>query len=325
MIDGYGVFNQSEVWNRAKFFALLNPKIPTLMQVRDPIEIIKHIIGLPWGGGSGIIEASKTLQRKFNLTFDYHYFDCILKQRKQVLALPKYFDGLRGESFIWDSLCNAISPKTLRYVDMQELSKDSAFGTLESLAKYFGFQAPKEQDKDIYAAQHFKGNLSYLWNRAPLELYVNAKDIAQKYSKRRANNIFNPKINLSESIRILFMELQVLDDFVNLTEHFNCLNGVGVYVARNDFEELKADKNLWEATKEYIQEFLDYLNKESKNAQNARITADEVLEFLRKDKESALNLQSVLEAELAHIKANRPDIVESWKYYQEFVKICKKV
>ncbi|WP_134044679.1 DUF2972 domain-containing protein [Helicobacter pullorum] len=28
--------------------------------------------------------------------------------------------------------------------------------------------------------------------------------------------------------------------------------------------------------------------------------------------------------DLEHIKRYRPDIVESWKYYQEFLKICEE-
>ena len=79
------------------------------------------------------------------------------------------------------------------------------------------------------------------------------------------------------------------------------------------------------ATQEYVNEFLEYLSIESNKAQSERITTEQVLEALAENKEAAKNLESVLEPELKHIKKHRPDIIKSWKHYQEFVKICKKV
>ncbi|EFR5254122.1 DUF2972 domain-containing protein, partial [Campylobacter jejuni] len=34
---------------------------------------------------------------------------------------------------------------------------------------------------------------------------------------------------------------------------------------------------------------------------------------------------SILDIGLSHIKQHRPDIVASWKYYQEFEKMCKEL
>ncbi|EAL7903510.1 DUF2972 domain-containing protein, partial [Campylobacter jejuni] len=36
-------------------------------------------------------------------------------------------------------------------------------------------------------------------------------------------------------------------------------------------------------------------------------------------------LKNILDKELVHIKQHRPDIVASWKYYQEFEKMCKEL
>ncbi|WP_333721564.1 DUF2972 domain-containing protein [Campylobacter helveticus] len=33
--------------------------------------------------------------------------------------------------------------------------------------------------------------------------------------------------------------------------------------------------------------------------------------------------KKVFDKEFTHIKANRPDIVASWKYYKEFEKMCE--
>ncbi|EAJ4919194.1 TPA: DUF2972 domain-containing protein, partial [Campylobacter jejuni] len=38
-----------------------------------------------------------------------------------------------------------------------------------------------------------------------------------------------------------------------------------------------------------------------------------------------VKLKNILDKELVHIKQHRPDIVASWKYYQEFEKMCKEL
>ncbi|EEL0773504.1 DUF2972 domain-containing protein, partial [Campylobacter jejuni] len=42
-------------------------------------------------------------------------------------------------------------------------------------------------------------------------------------------------------------------------------------------------------------------------------------------KEKIIKLKELLDYELQHIKQHRPDIVASWKYYQEFERMCKEL
>nr|WP_317381196.1 hypothetical protein [uncultured Helicobacter sp.] len=47
-----------------------------------------------------------------------------------------------------------------------------------------------------------------------------------------------------------------------------------VYITESEFRALRKDSALWEETKEYVNEFLGYLNTESKKAQKERITTE---------------------------------------------------
>ncbi|ECL0278544.1 DUF2972 domain-containing protein, partial [Campylobacter jejuni] len=38
-----------------------------------------------------------------------------------------------------------------------------------------------------------------------------------------------------------------------------------------------------------------------------------------------IKIKNILKSHLLHIKQHRPDIVASWKYYQEFEKMCKEL
>ncbi|MCI5968167.1 DUF2972 domain-containing protein [Helicobacter sp.] len=322
---------------REKYFALVSKSVPALMQVRDPIESLKHG-ALNW---DLLLANLGDLQRDFSLAFDYHYFDKILRIRKATYEPPKDFSYLNKQGpGIWTSLVNALNPQDLVYMDMQEISKDRAFDTLTKLAKHFNFNLPQEKDRKVYEAKHFSGNLFFLWSNAPLVLWVNSKDLSNKYSKKNPKNVLaNPNKNFEiikdGSFRIYFTAPEGHLGVVDIAEHFEdeatqeeitkeaMTKEIGVYMQEGEFKALRKDAMLWEATKEYVNEFLEYLKVESKKAQNERITTEQVLEALKADKEAAKNLEAVLEPSLRHLKKARPDIIKSWKYYQNFKKLCK--
>ena len=296
------------------------------MQVRDPLDSLKNG-ALNW---EALLKNIKDLQRDFNLTFDYHYFNKILHIRNKEYQLPTDFSYLKKQAAIWYSLVRVLNPVDLVYMDMQEISKEKAFNTLQKLSLHFGFNPPQEKDRKVYEAKHFSGNLFFLWSNAPLILWINHKDLESKYSKKNPNHILATSesliIDRQNSYKIFFMFPEKLEGFVDIMDYFKGEIGsqVGAYMQEAEFEALRKDLPLWEATQEYVNEFLEYLSIESNKAQSERITTEQVLEALAKDKVVAKNLEAVLEPELAHIKANRPDIVESWKHYQKFIKICKE-
>ncbi|EKM9285894.1 DUF2972 domain-containing protein, partial [Campylobacter upsaliensis] len=53
------------------------------------------------------------------------------------------------------------------------------------------------------------------------------------------------------------------------------------------------------------------------------LNENDMLEFFKNNANLALQFKALLDKELIHIKQTRPDIITSWKYYQEFEKICE--
>lgn len=321
----YGLEKFENEREREKYFALVGERMPALMQVRDPIENLKHL-ALNW---DLLLANVRDLQKYFNLAFDYHYFNKILCIRSKEYQLPTDFSYLRNQVAIWDSLVRALNPIDLVYMDMQEIAKDKAFNTLKKLSKQFGFNPPEEKDKKIYEAKHFNGNLFFLWSNAPLVLCVNPRDLAYRYSIKNALVYQKAQdysdIDLQDSFKIMFSFPEKVEGFVDIMDCFKgeIRSQIGAYMQEEEFENLRKDLPLWEATKEYVNEFLEYLNTQSKQAQKERITTEQVLEALKKDRVAAKNLEAILEPELKHLKKMRPDIIKSWKYYQAFKKLCK--
>ncbi|EDP2687118.1 DUF2972 domain-containing protein, partial [Campylobacter jejuni] len=64
---------------------------------------------------------------------------------------------------------------------------------------------------------------------------------------------------------------------------------------------------------------------QEQNERNKLFKEEDILNYLKKNKDLALKLKGILDKDYIHIKKHRPDIVASWKYYQEFEKMCKEL
>ncbi|MCH5336672.1 MAG: DUF2972 domain-containing protein, partial [Campylobacter sp.] len=91
------------------------------------------------------------------------------------------------------------------------------------------------------------------------------------------------------------------------------------------YEILKNNDKLFEATKNYLKDFAYKLDERMKLEDSLMLNEKDVLEYLRNNKQARLDLKSILDEELAHVEAHRPDIVASWKYYQEFENMCEEL
>ncbi|HEB9327257.1 TPA: DUF2972 domain-containing protein, partial [Campylobacter coli] len=91
-----------------------------------------------------------------------------------------------------------------------------------------------------------------------------------------------------------------------------------------DKEEInKIDKYYKHIVMQYQIDFLNVLEKRIKYIEKSKLTTEQVLNYLRKNSELSGLLKQILDKELFHIKQHRPDIVTSWRYYQEFEKYIK--
>ncbi|WP_334094600.1 MULTISPECIES: DUF2972 domain-containing protein [Helicobacter] len=60
-----------------------------------------------------------------------------------------------------------------------------------------------------------------------------------------------------------------------------------------------------------------------KNAK--KLTEKDILEYLKSHKDLCLEAKAVFEKYLTFLASVRPDIIESWKYYQEFLAMCEEI
>ncbi|EAK6152675.1 DUF2972 domain-containing protein [Campylobacter upsaliensis] len=101
-------------------------------------------------------------------------------------------------------------------------------------------------------------------------------------------------------------------------------NQLGIYILKSDYKELLKNHKLYEKTLHYIQNFYNKLLERIKLEDELMLKPEDILEHLKKDEACCKELKGVLDYESKDLKATRPDIVNSWKYYKEFEKMCEE-
>ncbi|MDA3967661.1 DUF2972 domain-containing protein [Helicobacter sp. WB40] len=89
-----------------------------------------------------------------------------------------------------------------------------------------------------------------------------------------------------------------------------------------DIEYFKNNcKDLSKHTRAYILECIKIPQQEKQKVINKKLKVSEVLEYFKENQYSKEKLKKVLDNHLSLLKRNRSDIMDSWKYYNEFLKL----
>ncbi|EOW8236450.1 DUF2972 domain-containing protein, partial [Campylobacter upsaliensis] len=134
---------------------------------------------------------------------------------------------------------------------------------------------------------------------------------------------------LKEKIKIVVAKEQ--EKMANLTNAKNlflnendlCYQHLSINVEQKHYELIKEDKEIKEKLKNYFKEFVKVLDEKVRFRKQHALNENDVLEYFKNNKTLALQFKALLDKELIHIKQTRPDIIASWKYYEEFEKICE--
>ncbi|MBF7069470.1 DUF2972 domain-containing protein, partial [Campylobacter volucris] len=74
-----------------------------------------------------------------------------------------------------------------------------------------------------------------------------------------------------------------------------------------------------------INKFLHIVYNNYYNIEKNKVTQKDVLFFLSKNNNKRNYLRYLFKKQTETIRQHRPDIVASWKYYQEFEKMCEEL
>lgn len=301
------VLNVCSLWVRdfefqKKVLYLLH-KTPILILVRDPIERIKH------GVNHGYYAKSKQKPYdEFNMGDDVnvvldrfkYYYNSI---PSDFPYFPESVDNILNKStFLLNSFIDK-NKNYIYYIDMKEILPDKSFETICQLSKKFKFNSPKQNDLAFF--REMKNNIfRYI---LPLIMNIN-------YNEQNIKIYIENSHSRDSNVTDLF-------EYIYGKEHI-FYGKVYFYLKKEDFKFLDI-KDFILYIKKYIDSFMYKLNLKISFMQKHRINESNVLDYFKTNKTMAIKLKKILDNELTHIKQYSPNIIASWKYYQDFERVCK--
>ncbi|WP_279176923.1 DUF2972 domain-containing protein [Campylobacter insulaenigrae] len=274
-----------------KYLSLIDQNTPILIQTRDPISLLKHNYGRDWS------KVQRNYPQDFDLNCDYNCYIKFLTPQKTFIRND--FETLLENTFIMHFLLDKINHNNITYLDMSELSSDNIFSTFTYLAQKFDFTPPHNDDKDFFQRKEFRGYMRYL---LPLNFHVD------------------------ENIKLNITRFGMGGDDINIFDKISqndLKNDIGIYIEQEKLDLFLKHKN-YDKIKNYLSCFLDDVKYIVDYTEDTMMKESEVLAYLKDNLAARIKLKSILDKELIHIKQYRPDIVASWRHYQEFEKICKE-
>ncbi|EEU7814668.1 DUF2972 domain-containing protein, partial [Campylobacter upsaliensis] len=317
-LDGFNL----QVLHQIKFFKLIDAPVSVVAVVRDPLARLKPLINH--------LSGCRPIMR-FNLTFS----------QDEVLDSVRYYDNTSGEAkrpvveniksgasgygknnAIKFSLASRIYylNKKVHYIDMNDISGEKTFDTLKQLAKELHFDPPKEELKETKLKGKINGG-DFL-GLVPRTLVVYSKDVDRKCKDESS-------LKRSDVVELVITTEShtSLDKIVDLSRELLgelTMESLIIYTTNlKAYENLKKDTKTLQATQIWLQNYVKRLKEVIREENAKRINEEQILNYLKKDKEVREFYRKNWKKELTHIKANRPDIVASWKYYKEFEKMCE--
>ncbi|EPU9892895.1 DUF2972 domain-containing protein [Campylobacter upsaliensis] len=306
-------YNNKKRFNVAR---ILSYKAPILIVLRDPISRFRSMMNYRFLLlNNKVLDLNLKNDLRTTLSEILYGDEARLTKKSQLTYVENLLlnGNFKFKSDLTPFLTNegggGGNPRQVIYIDMEEIKADKAFDTMKRLSQILHFNPPKEEDR-----VKFERKVADIYFSVPnFTIFVDDKDFPQ----------------LKEKIKIVVAKEQ--EKMANLTNAKNlflnendlCYKHLSINVEQKYYELIKEDKEIKERLKSYFKEFVKVLDERVKFRKEHALNENDVLEYFKNNKTLALQFKALLDKELAHIKQTRPDIIASWKYYEEFEKICE--
>lgn len=285
------LYNNHEIKNR--FLFNLNKNITILYVARDPISRISSFIKRK-------LRHKNTNYININSKFKDIFYNNLfysIDLENEITLIDYINDINNGGMFEMFNTINYSKSNNILYIDHDLLKPNNVCNLMSNLSTILKFDLPSD-------TSYFKKMIMHkFWPYLPLIL----------------------KIDVSIIIEITYNKTEYMIDlfsFFNINSFiFN--EKIYAYTNNKELNIIKENNNLYKSIFTFLNNFIDnfnyYYNDYLKNIRDEKY----ILHYFKNNIKDRQILKQILDKELSHIKQHRPDIVASWKYYQEFEKICK--
>ncbi|EOH6733723.1 DUF2972 domain-containing protein, partial [Campylobacter jejuni] len=300
---------------------LIQNKVDVFCVYRDPVSIIKH--ALNHIGAYEITKITKKM-RQINLVSDFYFPSIYYHYSKNYKPNLEsiYNINFDGYFFIKDRL-EILKPviKNIECIEFSQINTTNAFNTFTKLAHKYGFTPPNDPILFQGRVNRHQGDLWVL----PVKFRAHSYDL---YNKTKNDST---SFALEGGVEIIITTHQLHSNksgFVDITkEIFDdrklMFDNIILLVKSNEYEMLKNNQELFLASKKYLNDYMDALEKHEQKIKDNLITEEQILDYLKDKKDLRIKLKQLIDDDLTYVRENHPEYLQKWKYYQEFEKLCE--
>ncbi|EJQ4633044.1 DUF2972 domain-containing protein [Campylobacter jejuni] len=296
-----------------RFLNLLNKNKPVLYLVRDPISRLKT--------GLNHINLKVNRLDRFDLDTpiervldrETYYFESPLPTCDHIKTYWIYAESFFRLKF----LTQFFKTEKITYLDMTSIKPEYAYHTFSQLNALYHFrQISKNLFHDTVVYDMLGAFLSI-----PLILCVDLENFGVNYADSKIIEILITtrqffklhKINNYKKINpVLFKDNLPFENLI-------------FCIPKEQFVYLKDNLTLIKCIQSYLEEFISKMKVKFDLKAKCLICENQILAYLKNNQTLMRQWKKIFDQELICIKQHHPDIVASWKYYQEFEKMCQEL
>ncbi|EAH4889453.1 DUF2972 domain-containing protein, partial [Campylobacter jejuni] len=289
-----------------KFASLISKKCNFIILNRDPISALKSALNFRMSN-SKISNQIYNSNDMLNFCKSSIYYPFHPNNQLNIDNLKDYVDlsVFKDHLFVQHTLIQPLQDKILKsfYIDTKNIEINNIESTLTSLAYSFNFP---NFDINEFKSQAYN-LVAYLF-----PFYYFYKNIKITIKQKNYLHDYTDYKSL-EDISEIFLKLNI-----------PLLENIQILINPKDYQKLKHNEQFNIFFNE-ITNILLIIDKHFKKEDKNQIKEYEILNYLKTNFSTRIKIKNILKSHLLHIKQHRPDIVASWKYYQEFEKMCKEL
>ena len=212
--------------------------------------------------------------------------------------------------------------KNIKLKQTTDFVGEKCFESMCELADHFGFERPKQSDRWL-----FEKRVSDLKHLTPMKLYANKS--CPLYTEQKSKE---PKINkelVENSIKITLTTrfdgtLYILPE-LDISSLFELADPVFAVIIESQADALKLLKSpeLLAKIKIYIKDLSHALLKQAKIENTKKLKENDILAWFEKYPKMRQVMSFIMKQHLLLLRTHKPEIIEGYKYYQEFLKLSK--
>ncbi|MDY6187516.1 MAG: DUF2972 domain-containing protein [Campylobacter sp.] len=328
-----------------KLYSLIDAS-SALHIVRDPISVLKGVAALPHRAEllkveEDFVPFGMFLHQDPFAHFSKHIFymnhgltmntdkQSGVGEGKEMDFLPDINSAewwlLNYEQTFHDGIMYQLLAPSLKNIKLKQTTDfigEKCFESMCELADYFGFERPKQSDRWL-----FEKRVSDLKHLTPMKLY--AHENSPLYTEQNSKE---PKINkelVENSIKITLTTrfdgtLYILPE-LDISSLFELADPVFAVIIESQADALKLLKSpeLLAKIKIYIKDLSHALLKQAKIENTKKLKENDVLAWFEKYPKMRQVMSFIMKQHLLLLRTHKPEIIEGYKYYQEFLKLSK--